>query len=181
MTAGAGFVAGVAILGIFGVAGVSHAITAAPIIATVCIAALFALAALSVGVLVLHARGRRQSRMSRIALNNMTQGLCMFDSRARLVLCNAPYIEMHRLRREQLRAGMPLRELLVLRTQMGTFSGDPDLYVAACLKQVAEGRSEAKTIKFADGRIIGLASRPLAGGGWVTTHSDITEKLAAER
>ena len=180
-TAGAGFVAGVAMLGIFGVDGVGRAMTAAPIIATACIAALFALAALSVGTLVLHTRGRRRSRMSRIALNNMTQGLCMFDSRARLVLCNAPYIEMHGLQREQLRAAMPLRELLVLRARLGTFSGDPDDYVAACRKQVAEGRSEAKTIKFADGRIIGLASRPLAGGGWVTTHSDITEKLAAER
>jgi len=180
-TAGAGFVAGIAMLAIFGVDGVSRAMMAAPIIATACIAALFALAALSVGTLVLHTRGRRRNWLSRIALNNMTQGLCMFDSRARLVLCNAPYIEMHGLQREQLRAAMPLRELLVLRARMGTFSDDPDDYVAACLKQVAEGRSEAKTIKFADGRIIGLASRPLVGGGWVTTHSDITEKLAAER
>jgi methyl-accepting chemotaxis protein len=156
-------------------------LTAAPVIATVGIAALFALAALSIAALFLYMRERWRNRMLRVALNNMTQGLCMFDSRARLVLCNGPYIEMHRLQREQLRQAMPLRELLVLRTRMGTFSGDPDDYVAACLKQVAERRTEAKTIKFGDGRVIGLASQPLAQGGWVTTHADITEKLAAER
>ena len=54
-------------------------------------------------------------------------------------------------------------------------------HLGASSFEVAEGRSEAKTIKFVDGRIIGLASRPLAEGGWVTTHFDITEKLAAEK
>jgi methyl-accepting chemotaxis protein len=179
--AGAGFAVGVAILGVLGVDGISRAMTAAPIVATACIAVLFALAALAVGTLVLHTRGRRRSWLSRIALNNMTQGLCMFDSRARLVLCNAPYIEMHGLQREQLRAGMPLREMLVLRAKTGTFSGDADQYAVTCLKQAAEGQAVSRTIKFDDNRVIGLATQPLAGGGWVTTHTDITEKLAAER
>jgi methyl-accepting chemotaxis protein len=76
---------------------------------------------------------------------------------------------------------MPLRELLVLRRQTGTFSDDPDRYVAACLKHVAEGRTEARTIKLEDGRVIALVARPLPNGGWVTTHSDVTEQLAAER
>jgi PAS domain-containing protein len=33
------------------------------------------------------------------ALNNTNQGLCMFDSNARLILCNDRYIEMCRLSR----------------------------------------------------------------------------------
>ncbi len=118
--------------------------------------------------------------MTRIALNNMTQGLCMFDKWARLVFCNMRYIEMHRLRREQLRGGMPLREMLVLRAERDTFSGDPDDYVASCLREVAAARTESRTITFGDGRIVALIQRPLQGGGWVTTHTDITEKLAAE-
>jgi methyl-accepting chemotaxis protein len=148
--------------------------------AGVVLSVLLALAGLGIGAVLALARERRNGFLSRIALNNMTQGLCMFDSEAQLVLCNMRYIEMHRLRREQLRGSMPLRELLVLRLQTGTFSGDPDRYVAECLKQVAEGRTEAKTIKFADGRIIALVARPLPNGGWVTTHTDVTEKLAAE-
>ncbi len=179
---GLGLAGALAALLILGRDGMWSALNAAPLmIADAILCGLVVLAALAVGALITLARERWRSRMSRIALNNMTQGLCMFDSAARLVLCNMRYIEMHRLRREQLRAGMPLVELLVLRTETGTFSGDPGLYVAECLKQVAEGRTETRTITFNDGRIIGLASQPLAGGGWVTTHSDITEKHAAEK
>ena len=131
--------------------------------------------------LIILVRERWRSRMARAALNNMTQGLCMFDKQARLILCNAPYIDMHGLQREQLHAGMSLREMLALRAKTGTFAGDPDQYATVCLQQATEGRVVTRTIKFDDGRVIGLATRPLASGGWVTTHADITDKLEAER
>jgi methyl-accepting chemotaxis protein len=111
----------------------------------------------------------------------MTQGLCMFDSASRLILCNGRYIEMYQLRPEQARAGLPLRELLDYRIAAGTFSGDPDRYVAECLRQVVEGRTETKTAELGDGRIIAVVSRPLANGGWVATHTDVTERLLAEK
>ena len=176
-----GFAAGIACFAFFGLDGIFNALNAVPaVVAGVILSSLLALGTLTIGALFALSRERWRNRMSRIALNNMTQGLCMFDKSARLVLCNMRYIEMHRLRREQLRGGMPLREMLVLRLQQGTFAGDPDSYAASCLSEVAEGRTESKTIKFSDGRIIALAQRPLRGGGWVTTHTDITEKLAAE-
>jgi methyl-accepting chemotaxis protein len=126
-------------------------------------------------------RVRAQYRLIRSALNSMTQGLCMFDSAARLVLCNARYIEMYGLRSGQVRRNTPLRQLLVERTAAGTFVGDPDAYVAECLKQVAEGRTETKTAAIKDGRIVSLVSGPMAGGGWLATHTDVTEQLSAEK
>jgi methyl-accepting chemotaxis protein len=180
-TGAAGLAAGIACFTFFGRDGIFQALNGIPAAAAGAIlSVLFALVALAFGALITVAQQRWRNRMSRIALNYMTQGLCMFDKSARLVLCNMRYIEMHRLRREQLRGGMPLREMLVLRAQRGTFSGDPDDYVASCLREVAEGRTESRTIKFGDGRIVALTQRPLPGGGWVTTHTDVTEKLAAE-
>ena len=177
----AGFAAGIAVFTLIGRDGIVHALNAAPaIVVGLGLSVLLSLAFLAIGALVAVAQERWRNLLSRIALNNMTQGLCMFDGAARLVLCNVRYIDMHLLRREQLRSGMPLRELLVLRAEKGTFSGDPDRYVAECLKQVAEGRTEKRTIKFGDERIIALVSRPLPSGGWVTTHTDVTDKLAAE-
>jgi methyl-accepting chemotaxis protein len=177
----AGFAAGIAVFTLIGRDGIVHALNAAPaIVVGLGLSVLLSLAFLAIGALVAVAQERWRNLLSRIALNNMTQGLCMFDGAARLVLCNVRYIDMHLLRREQLRSGMPLRELLVLRAEKGTFSGDPDRYVAECLKQVAEGRTEKRTIKFSDERIIALVSRPLPSGGWVTTHTDVTDKLAAE-
>jgi methyl-accepting chemotaxis protein len=139
----------------------------------------FALGGAAIAGLFATGRRRAQSRLLRAALNNMTQGLCMFDGTARLVLCNDRYLEMYALRPELGRAGTPLRELLECRTAAGTFSGDPDRYVADCLRQVAEGRTETKTNHF-NGRVIMLVSRPMPSGGWVATHSDVTEQLSAE-
>ena len=139
----------------------------------------FGLAAVE-GLLVNHRR-RKQTRLFRAALNNMTQGLCMFDSAARLVLCNHVYIEMYDLQPAHARPGTPLRDLLMHRLAAGNFNGDPDHYVADCLRQAAEGRTETKTIEHKDGRVIALVSRPMRGGGWVATHTDVTEQLLAEK
>src|SRR5580658_1166991 len=139
----------------------------------------FALGAAALAGLFATSRRRAQSRLLRAALNNMTQGLCMFDGAARLVLCNDRYLEMYALRPELSRAGTPLRELLGCRAAAGTFSGDADRYIADCLRQVAEGRTETKT-NHINGRVIMLVSRPMPGGGWVATHNDVTEQLSAE-
>jgi methyl-accepting chemotaxis protein len=171
-----GFVAVIAGLALFGFDGFAHALNAAPVAAPV----LSLAAVMGVGAFVALVRERRRLFLARVALNNMTQGLCMFDRSARLVLCNRPYIEMHLLRREQLRAGMPLREMLHIRLEQGTFTGDADRYTAECLRQVAEGRTEKRTIKFRDGRTIALTMRPMPNGGWVTTHTDVSEQFAAE-
>ena len=61
------------------------------------------------------------------------------------------------------------------------FAGDPDRYVAERVREAAEGRTETKTFEIKDGRIISLVSRPMRGGGWVATHTDVTEQLVAEK
>ena len=143
--------------------------------------ALLALAGLALAAFFALARERRRNRAITVALNNMTQGLSMFDGAARLVVCNARYIEMSQLPAEIFRKGTPLREILIHRAQAGTFAGDPDRYVIDALKQAAEGRAEAKTLELEDGRTIALAVRPLRGGGWVSTHTDVTQQRAAEK
>jgi methyl-accepting chemotaxis protein len=139
----------------------------------------FALAAAALAAFFVTTRQRAQSRLLRAALNNMTQGLCMFDGQANLVLCNARYLEMYGLRPEHGRRGTPLRDLLAHRLKAGTFTGDPDRYVAECLRQVAENRTETKT-NHINGRVITLISRPLRNGGWVATHNDVTDQLTLQ-
>jgi PAS domain S-box-containing protein len=146
--------------------------------------ALGAACGLALGALcaaLLGQRLRARTRLVTRALDNMTQALCMFDSAARLVLCNERYAEMYGLKPEQVLPGTPLRDLLMHRIAAGTFSSDPDRYIAECLRQVADGRTERKSIQMKDGRVISLTSRPMPGGGWVATHSDVTQRLAAEK
>ena len=115
------------------------------------------------------------------ALNNMTQGLTMFDGAGRLVLCNLRYIEMTKLPREAFRMGMPMREILARRVAAGTFADDPDQHVADSIRKAAEGRAEQRTIDLGDGRTISVIFQPLRGGGWVSTHTDVTQQRTAER
>jgi methyl-accepting chemotaxis protein len=179
---GAGLVLGAGAVVAFGrdwaVQALAHA---SPAAAAFMIGAICAVCGMGVAAIFVILRVRAQYRLMRSALNNMTQGLCMFDSAARLILCNERYIEMYHLPPADAERGTPLRDLLVHRAAAGTFSGDPDAYVAECLRQVAEGRTETKTIEIKDGRLIALVSRPMTGGGWLATHTDVTDQLLAEK
>jgi methyl-accepting chemotaxis protein/PAS domain-containing protein len=182
ITGAAGFGAGIVVFLLGGPGWVVAALTETPVpIPAVMMAVPFGLGAAALAGLFVNTRRQRQARLLRAALNNMTQGLCMFDGAARLVLCNERYIEMYRLRPVHARVGTPLRDLLLHRLSAGNFSGDVDHYVDDCLKQVAEGRTETKTAELKDGRIIAVVSRPMRGGGWVATHTDVTDQLLAEK
>ena len=182
MAGSAGFAVGIAVFLLFGSDWVVAALTEAPAPAAAVVTGLpFGLGAAALAGLFVNGDRGVQARLLRAALNNMTQGLCMFDCSACLVLCNKRYIEMYHLRPEHARAGTPLRDLLAHRLAAGNFSGDPDRYVAECLRQVAEGRTETKTVELKDGRVISVVSRPMRTGGWVATHSDVTERLRAEQ
>lgn len=173
----AGLAGIVAALVLFGLDSFARAISIFPIVAP----AIIFIAISSIGAFLACVRERRDLFVARAALDNINQGLCMFDSSGQLLLCNMPYVEMHLLQREQLRTGMPLREMLKIRLEHGTFVGDADQYTAECMKQAAEGRIQKRMTKFKDGRTIALAMRPLRNGGWVTTHTDVTEQFAAEQ
>ncbi len=117
------------------------------------------------------------------ALNNMSQGLVMFDSANRLVVCNRRYFEMYGLSSNIVRPGSTLRELIEHRAAAGSFGGDDvEQYIAEIEASVAQGTIFSKITSLPDGRIISVVNHPTADGGWVATHEDITEqKRAAER
>jgi diguanylate cyclase (GGDEF)-like protein len=113
-------------------------------------------------------------------LNNLSQGVLMFDAEARLVFCNPRYIEMYTIPSEAARPGCTLRDLLELRIAAGTFPGDPAEYVDELRNRIAAGGTVNDIVKLGDGRVISILSKRLAGGGWVATHEDITERRRAE-
>jgi diguanylate cyclase (GGDEF)-like protein len=112
-----------------------------------------------------------------VALNNMTHGLCMFDSAQKLIICNATYIEMYGLSPEQARPGTELASIERHRLAAGTGA-------VASPEQAAAAQSGqeyfAFTQELTDGRIIAVSQRPMADGGWVAVHEDITERRRAE-
>src|ERR1044071_3995179 len=56
-----------------------------------------------------------------VALNNMNQGLCMFDAQNRLVVWNERYRDMYRIDPRRIWRGCTVRDLLDARMASGTF------------------------------------------------------------
>ena len=109
------------------------------------------------------------------ALDNMPQGLCMFDGAMNLVICNERYRALYDLTPEQTAPGIPLRQLLGARRSNGTFVRDIDEYIASATRSISLGK-EFTNVNEVNGRMIAISNRPIAGGGWVATHEDITER-----
>lgn len=113
-------------------------------------------------------------------LDNMSQGVLLFDSETRLIFCNRRYMEMYGLVPEIVRPGRYLRDLLIQRIQTGTFTDDPDEYIVRLQQGIATGDSFNHTVRLADGRAFSVVSKPIAGGGWLATHEDVTERQRSE-
>ncbi len=130
---------------------------------------------------MLHRRLSAQNSRLSTALNNISQGLCMFDPRGRIALFNSQYIAMYNLSPQIVRAGCSLRELIEHRKATGLFSGDVDAYCKSILESMRGTDSKQFFVPASDGRIVLAKNEPLPGGGWVSTHEDVTEQRHAEQ
>ena len=110
-----------------------------------------------------------------VALGASAQGICVFDAEERLVLSNRRYAEIYRLAPEQIRPGMALREIVELRVAAGTYAdAAANDYLSFCTANNLAEQELIWTAKLQDGRTIQMRHQPIAGGGWVGTHEDVT-------
>ncbi len=123
---------------------------------------------------------RKDEQLLQTVLNNMSQGVLLFDAEMRLIFCNERYAEMYGLLPDVARPGCFLRDLINLRMQSGTFAEDPDEYIGTLKEHVADGKTFTKVISLPDGRSFSVVSKPITGGGWLATHEDITERQRSE-
>ena len=123
---------------------------------------------------------RIQNTRFDIAINNMSQGLLVYDSNEQLIVCNRRYLEMYDLSPDIVKPGLGFRELVNYRKATGSFKGDVDDYYTSVLRNVAKGNITRTVVETQDSRSILMVNQPLPNGGWVTTHEDITERKRAE-
>jgi PAS domain-containing protein len=171
-----------------------HALSLAPTTLALAIAGVtVVMLAISLVGMIVDERFRDQSMRLDAALNNMHQGLLMFDATNRLVLHNQRYLQMYGISPETVKLGCTLLDLWRLRKAAGTFKGDPDEYFAKRIDQAGRYRGdpgsakyvdegiEDKVIDLPDGRTISVTNEVTPDGGWVATHSDITETTQAAK
>jgi len=115
------------------------------------------------------------------ALDNMCQGLCLYDSGHRLKVVNRRFCEIFNLSPEQIKPGITFREVIELSVAAGNHPGRT---AAALLAQeLALINQRIMTTRFHElshDRIVAIARQPTADGGWVATYEDVTERRRAE-
>jgi PAS domain S-box-containing protein len=130
-----------------------------------------------------HARAQLEEQKRRLdtAIDNMPQGLCMFDAAGRIVLCNRRYLDMYGLSPDVVKPGCTLQDLTEHRKAKGFLTGDLEQYRRDIVDGIAQGRTWSELIETPDGRTIYTTKRPIEGGGWIATHDDFTERRRAEK
>src|SRR5258706_4183533 len=115
-----------------------------------------------------------------VAVNNIPQGLVLYDNSARVTVCNQRYIEMFGLSPEVAKPGCTMHELISHRKDTGSFSGDVGEFCASIKRNVALGKVTHPIVDAADGRAIQIINQPLEAGGWVATIEDVTERKRSD-
>jgi methyl-accepting chemotaxis protein len=115
------------------------------------------------------------------AVNNMSQGLNVFDGHGRITLLNQRYLEMYQLSPDIVKPGCTLQRLIQHRKDTGLFAGDVESYCRKIIDVMTQGKSMSHYVPASDGRIVLAKNEPLPGGGWVSTHEDVTEQRHAEQ
>ncbi|MCK1638753.1 EAL domain-containing protein [Bradyrhizobium sp. 157] len=115
------------------------------------------------------------------AINNMSQGLCFFDSDHRLIVCNDRFVEMYDIAPERVSPGMSLVEIVDLRFEAGSFPAmTRDEYLQWRTNVAVSNEAKDSIVELKNGRTFKIRHRPMPGGGWVATHEDITEQRQSE-
>jgi diguanylate cyclase (GGDEF)-like protein len=115
-------------------------------------------------------------------VENFPGGVCMFDRHLRMVVCNEKLKAMLDYPEELFEDGDPtLEELFRYNARRGEYgSGDVEEHVRRRLTLVSERRAHQYERVRPNGTVLEIRGIPLAGGGFVTTYVDVTERHRAE-
>jgi diguanylate cyclase (GGDEF)-like protein len=124
----------------------------------------------------------RQNIRLDAAVNNISQGLCMFDPRGQLVICNAPYARIYNLGEDLVKPGTQLDDILGHLFDTGMHSSNFSTraeYIRWRHEVIERGEFDKTVVEFGT-RTILMQHHPMKDGGLVSTHEDITEQRQQE-
>lgn len=128
---------------------------------------------------------RNENARIQEALDNMGEGLCMFDGQKRLIVWNDKYANWYQLPDELLKVGASHEAIIAHRVTQGILDGETSSKAAhkkvSALDQLPESVSSTRTDQLRDGRYIRVTRQPLDDGGWVATHTDVTLEIETDK
>jgi signal transduction histidine kinase len=122
-----------------------------------------------------------EARLLQTTLENIGEGLSVFDSRGGLIAWNSRFCELLELPPD-LPVGAPLRDILMLQAARGDFGrDDPSGEVAKRLEWFYRDVPTTKERVTPRGRTLQISRRAMPDGAIVSVYSDVTDLKASER
>jgi PAS domain S-box-containing protein len=115
-------------------------------------------------------------------MDNVTQGISVVDADMQLVAWNRRYLEMFDYPSDLVTVGRPVADLIRWNAARGEFGdGDPEQQVAKRLAHMRAGTAYSYQRRRKNGQVFSISGQPMAGGGFVSTYTDITEYKRTEQ
>ncbi len=122
-----------------------------------------------------------KTRLMQSMLDNMGEGISVFDSQLRLVLWNDRMIEMVGQPRDMYRPGLQFEEVVRFSAERGEYGpGDIEEHVQERITMSVQPHPHRNARWRVNGRFVELRRNPMPGGGFVTVYSDLTERQRVE-
>jgi PAS domain S-box-containing protein len=119
---------------------------------------------------------RFSRQLLQATMENVTQGLSVVDAQLRIVAWNRRYLELIGYPDGLVTVGRPVVELLRWNAAQGELgAGEPEVQVEKRLAHLRAGTSYTFQRVRRNGRVYSIHGQPMAGGGFVTTYTDITD------
>ena len=126
-------------------------------------------------------RLKRRNLLLQSTLENIGEGLSVFDSRGRLIAWNSRFCELLDLPPDWV-ANATLRDILMMQTVRGDFGeGQPEVEVTNRLDLFYCDVPTTKERITPAGRLLQIRRRAMPNGGVVSVYSDVTDIKASER
>jgi len=114
------------------------------------------------------------------ALENMVQGLCLYDSEDRLQVVNRRFREIFGIPHEKIQPGMGFSDVLALSVAVGNHGSQTVTDLLAEQKAIsADATAGGYFQTLSNGQIVSIAHRATSNGGWLATYEDVTEQHRA--
>jgi diguanylate cyclase (GGDEF)-like protein len=116
-----------------------------------------------------------------VALENMSQGLCLYDSQNRLEVFNRRFLEIFRLSSDRIRTGLSYKEVLEACIPINNLSGKTaDQLHKEHIGYLDDSAVGPHLYDLSNGRVISCTYTRTNDGRWLATYEDVTERRQAE-
>lgn len=117
----------------------------------------------------------------RATMDNVSQGIAVFDARQHLVAWNARYLELRGLNPADVRINMPLQEIMQKGAEMEFFGAAGRRSSKVVVPQPADNLHGFETDALrVDGLHLEMRGRPMAGDRFIMTYTDVTPLKLSE-